>query len=154
MAQYDRVKEADRAYRKRKKALKTIGDHLRETQTVFNRYIRKRDELLPCVSCGRFHQGQWHAGHFQPRSTHSRLRFSELNVFRQCAPCNDRLSGNLTLYRVELIKRIGADMVDWLESPEQREPKKWTIEECDELKVYYRFQLKELEAESVLNSPF
>ena len=153
-AQYDRVKEADRAHRKRKKALKPISKHLAETQTVFNAFIRKRDELLPCVSCGRFHEGQWHAGHFQPRSTHSRIRFSEFNCARQCAPCNNHKSGNLILFREELCRRISEKMVVWLEAPEQREPKKWTIEECDELKEYYRFQLKDLEAVSVLSSPF
>ena len=141
-----RIKDADKAHRERKKGMKPLSKHLSETQAVFNKFIRMRDDLLACVSCGRFHEGQYHAGHFQPRSTHSRIRFSELNVAKQCAPCNNHKSGNLILFREELIKRIGLPMVEWLESPEQREPKKWTIEECDELKKYYRRQIKDLEA--------
>ena len=149
-----RLKADDKAHRARKKAIKPISKHLAETQAIFNKFIRLRDELLPCVSCGRFHEGQYHAGHFQPRSTHSRMRFSEFNVQKQCAPCNNHKSGNLILFREELARRIGETMVEWLEAPEQREPIKWTIDDCDNLKKHYRDKIKDLEAVSVVNVPF
>ena len=150
----DRLKAADKAHRARKKAIKPISKHLAETQAIFNKFIRLRDDLLPCVSCGRHHEGQYHCGHFQPRSTHSKLRFSELNTAKQCAPCNNHKSGNLILYREELCRRIGEPLVEWLETPEQREPTKWTIEDCDNLKKHYRQKIKDLEAIAVDNNPF
>jgi len=150
----ERIKAEERAHRARKKAIKPISKHLAETQAIFNKFIRLRDDLLPCVSCGRHHEGQYHCGHFQPRSTHSKLRFSELNTAKQCAPCNNHKSGNLILYREELCRRIGEPLVEWLETPEQREPTKWTIEDCDNLKKHYRQKIKDLEAIAVDCTPF
>jgi len=82
------------------------------------------------------------------------MRFSEFNVQKQCAPCNNHKSGNLILFREELARRIGEPMVEWLEAPEQREPIKWTIEDCDNLKKHYRDKIKNLETMSVVNVPF
>ncbi len=134
--------ERRRADRDRLKQLKTRSEWLRELQVVFNRFIRLRDSHLPCVSCGRFHQGQWHAGHYLSVGAHPELRFNELNVWRQCQPCNAHLSGNLINYRVELINRIGLAEVKKLEGPQ--EPLKLTIEEIQELIKVYKQKCKEL----------
>ena len=49
-----------------------------KAQKVFNAYIRKRDEGLPCISCGT---GQpQHAGHYFSAGHNSKLRFEERNV--------------------------------------------------------------------------
>ena len=99
------------AQRKRDKEtrdrLKSRSDHLREAQTVFNKFIRLRDEKAPCISCGRHHKGQYHAGHYRSTGACPELRFEELNVHKQCAPCNDHLSWNIVNYRINLIKKIG-----------------------------------------------
>ena len=60
---------------------------LKEAQKVFNKYIRKRDEHLPCISCGYVFsylegepQGegrQRQAGHLKPEAKHSLIRFYE-----------------------------------------------------------------------------
>ncbi|MEE5088405.1 recombination protein NinG [Pseudomonas alliivorans] len=120
----------------RKEKLKSRADHLRDTQTAFNAWIRERDIGLPCVSCGRHHNGQWHAGHYRSVGGHPALRFEPLNVWRQCAPCNTHKSGDLVNYRAELVARIGVDKVDWLEGP--HEPQKYTIEELKALTAKYR----------------
>ena len=65
MARVRNAKKAERASIKaRKEAIKSKADWAREAQTAFNAWIRARDEGLPCISCGRHHQGQWHAGHY------------------------------------------------------------------------------------------
>ena len=120
----------------RKEKLKSRADHLRETQTVFNEWIRLRDATLPCVSCGRHHDGQYHAGHYRTVGANPELRFEPLNVHKQCAPCNNHKSGDIVNYRIELVKRIGVDKVDWLEGPHSA--RKYTIDELKVMKAHYR----------------
>jgi hypothetical protein len=126
----------------RKEKLKSRADHLRETQAVVNEFIRLRDAHLPCVSCGRFHDGQWHAGHYRSAGGHPELRFEPLNIWRQCAPCNTHKSGDLVNYRVELIRRIGPEKVEWLEGPHQ--PQRYTIEDLKAIKAKYRALIREM----------
>ncbi|QXG49201.1 recombination protein NinG [Pseudomonas viridiflava] len=126
----------------RKEKLKSRSDHMKDTQTAFNAWIRERDAALPCVSCGRDHQGQWHAGHFRSAGGHPELRFEPLNVWKQCAPCNTHKSGDLVNYRAELVRRIGITNVEWLEGP--HEPQKYTIEELKTLTAKYRALTREL----------
>lgn len=134
--------EITRARRAAKEKLKTRQDWLREVQGVFNKFIRLRDADQPCISCGRHHQGQYHAGHFLSIGSHPELRFSEINVHKQCQPCNTHLSGNALEYRKGLIARVGLDPLDWLEGPHG--VKKYTIIELMEIKDIYRKKLKEL----------
>lgn len=126
----------------RKEKLKSRADHLKEAQVVVNQYIRLRDAGLPCVSCGRFHDGQWHAGHFRSAGGHPELRFEPLNIWRQCAPCNTHKSGDLVNYRAELVRRIGAEKVEWLEGP--HEAKRYTIDDLKAIKAEYRAKIKAL----------
>ena len=126
----------------RKEKLKTRADHLKEAQVVVNQYIRLRDADLPCVSCGRFHDGQWHAGHFRSAGGHPELRFEPLNIWRQCAPCNTHKSGDLVNYRAELVRRIGPEKVEWLEGP--HEAKRYTIDDLKAIKAEYRAKIKQL----------
>ena len=105
--------EHDRAEKKklkeRKIKLKSRAEWLREAQEIFNKFIRLRDKNEPCISCGRYHQGQWHAGHYRSVGACPELRFCELNVWKQCSPCNNHKSGNAIEYRINLVKRIGAE---------------------------------------------
>jgi len=122
--------------------IKSRAQHMKEAQTAFNAWIRERDVGLPCVSCGRHHNGQWHAGHYRTVGGNPELRFEPLNVWRQCAPCNNHKSGDIVNYRLELVKRIGADKVDWLEGP--HEPQRHTIEQLQAIKAKYRAMTREL----------
>lgn len=114
---------------------------LKEAQAAFNAYIRKRDEGLPCISCGSF-TGKKNAGHYRSVGSAPELRFEESQVWLQCEKCNSYLSGNLINYRINLIKRIGLDKVEWIE--EKHEPKKYTIPEIKSIKAQYKLKLKEL----------
>lgn len=125
-----------------KERIKSRGDYLREAQTAFNAWVRERDAQLPCVSCGRHHQGQWHAGHYRTVAGSPELRFEPLNVWKQCAPCNNHKSGDIVNYRLELVRRIGAEQVAWLEG--RHEPKRYSIDDLKAITAEYRAKLREL----------
>lgn len=126
----------------RKEKLKTRADHMKDTQQAFNAWVRARDAEKPCVSCGRHHQGKYDAGHYRTVGSNPALRFEPMNCHRQCSPCNTRLSGNIVNYRIELVRRIGAEAVEWLEGP--HEAKKYTVDELKAMTADYRAKNKEL----------
>ena len=126
----------------RKEKLKSRADHAKDTQQAFNEWVRLRDADLPCVSCGRHHDGQYHAGHYRTVAANPAIRFEPLNVHKQCAPCNNHKSGDMVNYRIELVKRIGAEAVEWLEGP--HEPKKYTVEQLKAMTAEYRAKTREL----------
>jgi hypothetical protein len=123
-----------------KERVKTRSEWLREAQQAFNKYIRVRDAKKPCISCGRFHKGQYHAGHYLTVGAHPEMRFNAFNVMKQCAPCNNHLSGNIAKYRIGLIKRYGEWIVDYLESPHPS--KKYDIETIKRIKAIYTKKYK------------
>ena len=122
--------------------LKTRADWMREAQSAFNSFIRARDADQPCISCGRHHTGQYHAGHFLSVGARPELRFEERNVHKQCSACNNYLAGNIVLYRKALFDKIQAGGVDWLEG--SHEAKKYTIDELREIKATYSAKAKAL----------
>lgn len=126
----------------RKEAIKPRSKWLKEAQTQFNKYIRLRDRQDPCISCGRHHEGQYHAGHYKTVGANPELRFEERNCHKQCAPCNNHLSGNIANYRPNLITKIGMEGVEWIEGP--HEPLKLSIDEIKELIATYKDKIKEL----------
>lgn len=136
------AKEQRKELREAKERIKSRSEWMKEAQAQFNAYIRARDNDLPCISCGRHHKGQYHAGHYRTVGGNPELRFEELNVWKQCAPCNDHLHGNIVNYRIELLRRIGEEKLAWLEGP--HEPKKYTISELKEIKATYRKKANEL----------
>lgn len=143
-------KEAEKAERRRqaerRKAVRPLSWFIRQAQQAFNAFIRYRDRDLPCISCGRYHEGQYHAGHFRTTGAHPELRFDEDNCHKQCAPCNNHLSGNLTAYRPALIARIGQARFDALMGP--HEIPKWTRDDYIRIRDEYRRKLRELKKRS------
>lgn len=137
-------REERKSIRAAREKAKTRSDHLREAQAAFNAWIRARDAGKPCISCGRHHQGQWHAGHYRSIGSEPSLRFEPDNCHLQCAPCNTHLSGNLIKYRINLIKKIGLERVEWIEG--SHEAKKLTVPELQEMKLFYRAEIRRLEA--------
>lgn len=127
--------------------LKSKSAWAREAQAAVNQFIRLRDADLPCISCGRFHQGAYDAGHYLSRGARPELRFDELNIHKQCVPCNQHLSGNAVLYRINLLKKIGAEGVAYLEGP--HEPKKYTIDDLKAIKADYTARVREMKARVV-----
>jgi hypothetical protein len=126
-----------------KEDLKTLQDWLKETQTIFNKYIRLRDQGLNCISCNKPPLKK-NCGHYFSSGGHSNVRFDEDNCHLQCEHCNTYLSGNLLNYQIGIQKRIGAQKL--LELQERAHvTKKWTIEELKEIIQTYKSKIKELE---------
>lgn len=134
-------KQKDKLHKERKDNLKANDKSLRtkEAQKAFNAYIRKRDEIEPCISCQRHHTGQYHAGHFKTTAARPDLRFNEDNCHKQCAPCNNHLSGNIGEYIVHLILKIGQQRFDALTPVKQV---KYTCEELKEIELKYKNKLR------------
>ena len=136
--------EAGRRMRARKEALKSRSDWLKEAQKAFNEFIRLRDKDLPCISCGRYHEGQYHAGHYRSVGAYPELRFNEDNVHKQCSVCNNHKSVNAIEYRINLIRKIGLEKVEFLERHDHQ-PLKLSIDEIKELIRVYKAKCKGLE---------
>jgi len=99
-----------------KEKLLSHSDYLKLLQTIFNKFIRLRDDNLPCITCGTQSKVEYAAGHFYP-TTYQYLRFNEDNVHKQCNKfCNMMKSGNLLEYRPALINKIGIDRVEVLDN--------------------------------------
>ena len=113
-----------------------------EAQKAFNAYIRYRDRNLPCVSCDKPNDGshQRHASHYRSVKACSALRFNEMNVHASCMQCNSHMSGNITEYRIRLIKKIGLEMVAWIES--QNKVTRYTCEELKNIELKYKKMIK------------
>jgi hypothetical protein len=111
-------------------------------QKAFNAFTRERDKDLPCISCGRHHQGQYHAGHYRSVGAAPALRFNEDNCHKQCAPCNNHKSGNILEYRINLIKKIGAERVAILEADQL--PRQYKVDDYIEIKTTYLRKIREI----------
>lgn len=142
-AKASQQRQERKEHKEAKQRIKTRSEWLKEAQNAVNAYVRERDKDLPCVSCGRHHQGQYHAGHYRSVGSEPALRFEVLQIWKQCAPCNNHLSGNLIPYRAELLKRVGAETLEWIEGP--HEPKKYTIEDLKAIRDEYKAKRRQLE---------
>jgi hypothetical protein len=155
-AKTQREKKERAEHRVAKIKAKSRGDWTKEAQAVFNKFIRLRDAEKPCVSCGRENVestvgGAWDCGHYLSVGSHPEIRFNELNAAKQCKSCNGG-AGNYSKknhtvaasYRVELIKRIGLEKVEFLEGA--HEPAKYTILDLIEIKAKYTKLCKELKS--------
>ncbi len=133
----------------RKKALLTLSDWVKKAQKAFNAYVRERDRGLPCISCGRTPNdsdlitgSRWDAGHYRSTGSSPELRFEPLNCHAQCVMCNRNLSGNVVEYRINLINRIGAENLEWIEGPHK--PKRYRIEDLKQIEAHFKALRKEL----------
>lgn len=135
-------REQRKATAKAKERLKTLSDWLREAQQAFNAYIRERDSGQPCISCQKNTGAKMNAGHYRSVGSSPQLRFNEMNCHIQCEHCNSWKSGNAIDYRINLVKKIGLEAVETLES--DQEPKRYRIDDAKAIKEEYKIKLKEL----------
>lgn len=143
------LKSAKKAAVKRKKSTKqTLASLKKSVQTLANRYARERDCFghggAGCISCGQwFSFEDLDGGHYIP-STVSSTRFDERNINAQCHRCNRFLHANLRGYFRGLEAKLGRAELDRLEA--SAGPYKWTREELNELKAYYKQKLADLQS--------
>lgn len=108
----------------------------KKVERVFNAWIRNRDKIDPCISCG-VHREDNDAGHFINVGVCQFLRFDEENVNKQCRSCNKWKGGNKIEYRIALCKKIGKKAVEYLED-HRHDKKSWTRDELNELYIKYK----------------
>ncbi|AHF77924.1 Bacteriophage protein [Sodalis praecaptivus] len=126
----------------RKLSVKPLSYFAKLAQADFNTYIRERDAGLPCISCDRYHDGQYHAGHYRSTGANPELRFNEDNCHRQCSVCNNHLSGNIASYTPNLIAKIGLERFDRLMGP--HDAVRYRREDYERIRALYRAKLKAL----------
>ncbi len=136
------VQQERKTLKVRKLAVQPLSHFHKQTQQAFNQFIRTRDADDPCISCGRMHEGQWHAGHYRTVKSSPETRYDEDGCHKQCMPCNHHLSGNIPNYKPRLIEKIGQAAFDRLMGA--HELKKWKREELQELAAFYRQKTRDL----------
>jgi hypothetical protein len=140
-------REKEKEHREKLLSVKPLRHFERQAQAAFNRFIRERDADLPCISCQRHHQGQYHAGHYRTVGTFPECRFDEDNCHKQCSACNNYLSGNIENYRHNLIIKIGQDRFDALMG--RHEKNNYRREDYERIKLIYRAKYKELKVKEL-----
>lgn len=129
-------KEADDKIREK---LKTLGKFEAEAKTEFQKYIRKRDAELPCISCGTPQTDLWDGGHYKKAEIYSGVIFDEMNCHKQCRKCNRFLGGNELNYREGLIVRYGEAYVLEIEQRAvQLRNYKYNKDQLKEIREKYR----------------
>jgi hypothetical protein len=110
---YPHSRLQDKPSKAQKEQSLSVPDLLEHAQKEFNRFIRDRDRVKGCVTCG----GQvTEAGHFIPVGENSALRFDEDNVHGQCSMCNQFKQGNREIYRAVMIQKYGQERINELEN--------------------------------------
>jgi hypothetical protein len=140
------ITKREKAYRletqAKRERLKTRSDHAREAQEAVNAYVRLRDALKPCISCQRYHTGQYHAGHYRTVKAAPQHRFNVLQIRKQCSVCNSHLSGNITEYRINLVRLIGAERVERIEY--DNNPRRYEVDYLKRLRSVFKKRVKHL----------
>lgn len=125
------------------KTIIKLSTLLKKAQDIFNRYIRMRDADKQCISCDKCIIEN--ASHFYNAGQYSALRFNENNVHGSCVQCNKFKHGNLSEYRVRLIKRIGEQKVLLLDiSARTNRVKKWSRSELMAIIDFYKKEIDKL----------
>lgn len=133
--------------RKEYKESKRLPEVLKQTQIVFNKYIRLRDKYKPCISSGSPWRPDFDAGHLFSVKQYSALRFNEMNCHGQSIGDNRFKEGNFENYIINVKDRIGCEEFDKLQKQAEDSKKiikKWSIQEVEEIKKYYQSKIKQL----------
>jgi hypothetical protein len=142
--EYQRDKKRAAAFRaetrRKREALKTTGDYVKEAQKAFNQFIRARDYAKPCISCGaisadRFGGGV-DCGHYRSTGAAPHLRFNTFNAAAQCKRCNRDLSGNAVEMRKGMVLRFGLDRVVSIEHDDN--PRQYSKEQLQRIALIFR----------------
>ena len=107
-----------------------------------HRYIRARDKGLPCICCNR-PLTSINAGHYLESGNNPQIRYDEDNIHNQSIYCNQYKGGDSDDYKGNLIKKIGLERVERLESMKGGIVKR-TPDDYKEIEEYYKAKLKDL----------
>jgi hypothetical protein len=137
------AKEWKERKKKAKEKLKTLSQYESDAKKSFQKWVRKRDEGLPCISCGTFETMRWDGGHLFKAEIFSGVIFDERNCSKQCIKCNTVLNGNEAEYSIRLKERIGiVEFLDLQINAMETRKYKYTRDELIEIKNKYDNLLK------------
>ena len=147
LAKLDREKKERKADKDTRERLKSRREWLKDAQTAFNFFIRKRDRNKLCICCNmplaeNAIGGGFDCGHYRSIGSAPHLRFDPRNAAGQRKQCNRWGSGRAVDYRLGLIARIGLAEVESLEADQTT--RKYTIPELQEIIKIYKQKTKEL----------
>lgn len=117
----------------------------KKLQTVFNEFIRKRDDGKSCISCGQVKTLE--AGHFFAVKGYDGLRYDEDNAHGECAKCNRFDDSHLIWYEKNLRNRIGTRRFNKLiqKAKDYKEfGYKWDNSQLSEMINVYKNRIKKL----------
>lgn len=137
------LEKAERLYKESKR----LPEALKQTQIVFNEYIRLRDRFKPCISSNVPWKPDFDAGHLFTVKQYTELRFDEDNVHGQSIGDNRFKEGNFDEYITNLTTRIGQDRFQALLKRAERAKqttKKWSLEELSLIRSHYKKEIKKL----------
>jgi hypothetical protein len=141
-AMQQRAIERVKNRKQKKKTVVRKSELKKSVQRVFNKFIKLRDGNR-CISCQRI-SDKVDAGHYIAQGSSGALRYDENNVHSQCRSCNRFKHANLIEYRINLVRKIGLERVEWLEA-HRTDTKQWTREELNNLLSNYKKMVEELE---------
>ena len=136
--------------REAKERIKTLAQHVTETQAHVNRVVVAEDRYKGCISCGS--PNVTDAGHYFHKGSKYRtspLTLDRRNLTGQCRACNAyKGGGNQHEYRLGYIARYGQeafdDLCEFKASVDRGKVPSLTVDECRAIAAKYRKRLKEL----------
>lgn len=130
-----------------KKARKSLGALKEQTQRLFNKYIRLRDQGMPCISENTPYQSDFDAGHCFSVGNYEGLRFDYDNCHGQSIQGNRFKEGNHADYLINLPNRIGKERTQALierAAEYKRNGHKFTRPELLEIQAEIKLKIKQL----------
>lgn len=141
-------KELNQTHKELKEKVRStdLKTRKRAAKDACHEYIRFRDFLLPCISCGTIKAKEWHASHFHESGNNPGIRYDERNIHKSCEQCNTYKHGNLIGYRKGIIERYGQAYMDELDAIKlgEQSKKRWGADELRQIEARYKFKLIEL----------
>ena len=144
--QRDQQKKERAAWRERKAIAKPLSHWIEMTQRAVNDVVRETALANGegCISCGTHQSVAWQAGHYRTTAAAPQLRFNRNNIHLQCNHCNVYKSGNIEMYRANLVSKIGEVGVLALEN--NHEIHRYTREELADIRAGARAELRALKS--------
>lgn len=107
-----------------------------------------KDEKLFCYTCDsklELRTSNCQLGHYLPRGAYPGLTFHSDNSRLQCYRCNCHLHGNTIEFRERLIKELGIEAVESLESLRHK-PVKWSRSDFEVMIDCFKSEIENLKA--------
>ncbi len=118
-AMIQRSLDRTKVKKQKTKGIVKTSDLKKTTQRIVNKWIRERDRDESCLACLKA-QNSYEASHYIAQGSSGYLRYHPYNINNTCTACNKYKHGNLILYRINLVKKIGSENVEWLENNRQK----------------------------------